>query len=81
MIDSTNILTREVTNFVRASAFFFECEILRVANSIYFARESSLVLITGALVTCERGIVNKRMAIIYAAVGNQCIRAGQMDLS
>lgn len=51
----------------------FECEISRRRVAlVYFSRKSSSALITQTFVACERNIVNKRMAIIYAAVGNQC---------
>jgi len=75
MIVSMDVLT---DNFVRRAINcprVFECEISRRRVAlVYFSRKSSSALITRTFVACERSIVNKRMAIFYAAMGNQCAR-------
>jgi len=45
---------------------------------VYFSRKSSSALITRTFVACKRSIVNKRMMIIYAAMGNQCAYRAQI---
>lgn len=73
MIDSVDVLTDDFVCRAVNCPRVFECEISRRRVAlVYFSRKSSSALITQTFVACERNIVNKRMAIIYAAVGNQC---------
>lgn len=76
-IDSMGNLTGDLARAVKRSRLgcaFRERGDSWPSDSFYFSRKSSSALISRfAFVACERHcIVNKRTAIIYVVVGNQC---------